>query len=170
MRRTWWGGAAVLVAVGATAGCSGSDAKPSAAASFVAPVSASAAPAWSEPATYTYTLTRGCDDAKPLGKYQVAVENGAVVSSRRIDRSDASPTASSDVDLGPVTGDDSEEIDIPTLKGLLDLVQTASDDGGAVTQSFDATDGHPVKVSFNTSDSGAADQAECFGVSDYTVS
>lgn len=165
MRRGWaWGGLALVVAAG---GCTSSgSAAPS--PSFVTGAPASAAPHWTEPPAYRFVLTRGCDAAAPVGRYQVTVRAGAVATSTRLDHPDAAPTSSSDVDLGPVT-DDGEEIEVPTLSGLLDLVQTAADDGGATTRSFDATDGHPVKVTFNTSDTGDASQAECFSVTDYQV-
>jgi hypothetical protein len=94
--------------------------------------------------------------------------SGAVTKSTRLDHRDAEPSSSSDVNLGPVT-DDGEEIDVPTLSGLLALVQTASDDGGETTRTFDAQDGHPLKVTFNTSDTGAAAATECFAVTDYKV-
>lgn len=171
MRVTWGpsrialGGVALVALAG---GCTDSG-TPSASASFVAPVAVSSAPAWTEPASYHFVLTRGCDAAKPLGRYQVAVRDGAVASSQRLDRAAAEPSGSAAVDLGPATGQDGEEIEVPTLRGLLDLVQTASDDGGEVKETFDATDGHPVKVSFNVSDSASASDAECFTVSGYAV-
>lgn len=165
MRRGWvLGGLALVVLAG---GCTGSG-KPAAAPSFVAGVPASSAPPWTEPPAYRFVLTRGCDAAKPLGRYQVTVQGGAVFKSTRLDRRDAEPSASSDVNLGPVT-DEGEEIDVPTLSGLLDLVDTAAEDGGKTTQAFDARDGHPVKVTFNTSDTGAASATECFAVTDYQV-
>lgn len=171
MRRTWelglvaLGGIALVAAAG---GCKDSGA-PAATASFVAPAPASSAPAWSEPASYHFVLTRGCDAAKPLGRYQVTVRAGAVAASQRLDRAEAEPSSSAAVDLGPATGQDGEEIEVPTLRGLLDLVQTAADDGGQVSETFDATDGHPVKVTFNVSDNASPSGAECFAVSDYAV-
>jgi len=156
------GGIALVAVAG---GCKDSG-TPSAAPSFVAPVAASSAPPWTEPASYHFLLTRGCDAAKPLGRYQVTVRGGAVASSQRLDRAEAEPSSPGAVDLGPATGQDGEEIEAPTLRGLLDLVQTAADDGGEVTESFDATDGHPVKVSFDVSGDG---EAECFAVSDYAA-
>jgi hypothetical protein len=127
------------------------------------------APPFTEPASYTFVLTRGCDVASPLGRYKVTVKNGAVATSNRLDTASAaaSPSASSDADLGPVTGQDGEEIEVPTLAGLISIAQTASDDGGEVTTTYDTTDGHPLKVVVNVSDAGPSG-AECFNVSDYT--
>jgi hypothetical protein len=105
-----------------------------------------------------------------VGRYKVAVRNGAVVNSERLDAvpggQGASPSASSDADLGPVTGKDGEEIKVPTLAGLITMARTAADDGGAVTTTYDTADGHPVKVVVNVSDTGPSG-AECFAVSDY---
>jgi hypothetical protein len=171
VRRTWELGRIALAGIALVAvagGCTDSG-TPTATASFVAPVAASSAPAWTEPASYHFVLTRGCDAAKPLGRYRVAVRNGAVATTQRLDRAEAEPSSSAAVDLGPATGQDGEEIEVPTLRGLLDLVQTAADDGGEVTETFDATDGHPVKVSFNVSDNASAGDAECFTVSEYAV-
>jgi hypothetical protein len=152
------GGVLLVAAVG---GCTHSSSpSPSSSSSFVEPVrTVASAPPWTEPSAYAYVLTRGCSSA--LARYQVTVRDGAVANYRRLDRAEASPSASTDVDLGPV-GDDGEEIEVPTLKGLLAIVRTAADDGGQVTQSFDATDGHPVKVTFDTGGG-----AECFSVTGY---
>jgi len=70
------------------------------------------------------------------------------------------------LDAWPKAWLNGQKIEHPTLRGLLDLVQTAADDGGEVTESFDAADGHPVKVSFDVSGDG---EAECFAVSDYAA-
>ena len=171
MRRRWELGRVALcgIALVAVAGGCEDSGTPSASGSFVAPGTASSAPAWTEPASYRFLLTRGCDAAKPLGRYQVTVAAGVVASSQRLDRAAAEPSSSAAVDLGPATGDDSEEIEVPTLRGLLAIVQTAADDGAKVTESFDATDGHPVKVSFNVSDDNSPNGEECFAVSDYAV-
>ena len=137
--------AALLAVVGA---CTSTPAAPGPAASAVA---AASAPPWTEPAKYGFVLERQCDDGPSMGRYQVSVANGAVVKADRID----GHTASGE-----------EEIDVPSLRELLDLAQTAADDGGEVITTFDAADGHPVTVSFSVSDENA-DAASCFKVSDY---
>jgi hypothetical protein len=161
------GGVALVAFV---AGCSSHSASPtwngsSASASAPAAAVVESAPPFTEPASYTYTLIHGCDDASPLGRYHVTVQSGAVTRAERIGAS-VQPSASSDVDLGPVTGQDGEEIDVPTLAGLREMAQTATDDGGKVTTTFDGTDGHPVKVVINVSDEGPAGD-ECWSVADY---
>lgn len=165
MRFGWM--VAGLALVAAAGGCTSSG-KPEPGPSFVEGVPASAAPHWAEPSSYQYVLTRGCDAAAPLGRYQVTVQGGQVATSTRLDHPDASPSAGADVDLGPVTGA-GEEIQVPTLSGLLKLAQTASDDGGHITEAFDAADGHPVKVTFNTSDNDDPAKSECFAVTGYTT-
>ena len=127
------------------------------------PSSAGSAPPFTEPASYSYTLTHGCDAAAPLGKYRVTVRSGAVASSQRIGGSAApSAAASSDADLGPANGQNGEEIDVPTLAGLREMAQTASDDGGQVTTTYDGATGHPVRVVINV---GSGD--DCWAVADY---
>ena len=152
----WAGIALVAVVGGCTSGSGGKSSPPP-------PSTAASAPPFTEPAAYSYVLTRGCDDAKPLGKYKATVQNGAVVKSERVGGSDPQASASTDVDLGPITGADGEEIEVPTLTELGAMAQTAADDGGQVTRTFDGTDGHPVKVVIDVSEG-----PECFSVSDYT--
>jgi hypothetical protein len=96
-------------------------------------------------------LERRCNRGPSIGRYRVTVVDGEVVKADRMDGRAASG---------------GEEIEVPSLRGLLDLAQTAADDGGEVTTKFDAADGHPVEVSFNVSDEGA-DGASCFIISDY---
>jgi hypothetical protein len=157
-----------LALISVVAGCtSGADGKSGAVLVSPSAVAVASAPAWTEPAAYGFVLTRGCDDAKPLGRYQVTVAAGTVTKSDRLDAPEAEPSSSADVDLGPVAGDGEEEIEVPTLGELVDMAQTATDDGGQVSTTVDATDGHPVKTSINVSDDGAASAAECWTVSNY---
>jgi hypothetical protein len=132
-----------------------------------APATAGSAPPFTEPASYTFTLTHGCDEASPLGKYKVSVRAGAVTNSQRIGGSAApSAAASSDADLGPANGQNGEEIDVPTLGELREMAQTATDDGGQVTATYDGTDGHPVKVVINVTGEGPSGD-DCWAVADY---
>lgn len=164
------GGIALVAVVG---GCTSKSAGPtwsgsSASAAPGVAASGASAPPFSEPASYAYTLIRGCDENSPLGRYKVTVQGGAVTRSERIGASQqpASAEASADVDLGPITGQDGEEIEVPTLGELRAMAQTAADDGGEVSTTYDAKDGHPLKVVINVSDQGPSG-AECFTVADY---
>ena len=147
---------AVLL-VGLAGGCTSSDDGPRIEPGASAAVAGSPPP-WTEPASYTFVLTRGCDAAAPLGRYRATVQGGVVTDYQRFG---ASAAASADVDLGPVTGQPGEDIEVPSLKELTEMARTAADDGGEVTTEYDATDGHPVKITINV------ETPECFAVSEY---
>ena len=152
---------------GCTSGGDEGDAKPTVVdpATSASAAPAGSPPAWTEPGAYTYTLTRGCDAAAPLGRYQATVANGAVTAATRVGVSAASPAPSAEVDLGPVTGQEGEEIEVPTLGELVAMAETATEDGAEVSTEFDRADGHPVKVTINVADT--PDGAECWSVGDY---
>jgi uncharacterized protein DUF6174 len=138
---------AAAAVVTLVAGCtSAPDSDPTPAA----PAPASA-PAWTEPANYTFVADRRCGDGPSLGRYRVLVTGGTVSSAERID----GRTASGE-----------EEIQVPTLGELLELANTAVEDGADATTAFDPADGHPVEVSINRAeeDTGGAD---CFRISEY---
>lgn len=129
------------------------------------PAAATSAPAWTEPAAYSFTLTRGCGPT-PLGEYRAAVKDGVLSTAERVGAAPVVPSASAEVELGPVTeGQQGEEIDVPTLGELVAMAETAGEDGAAVETTFDATDGHPVQVTINVEDDPAA--AECWHVTEY---
>ncbi|GAA1629394.1 hypothetical protein [Actinoplanes couchii] len=149
-----------LVLVGLVGGCTSDPAEPAPATSGPPP----SAPAWTEPAAYTFTLVRGCDDTAPEGRYQATVKDGVVTTATRAGGA-ASPAPSSEADLGPVTGEEGEEIDVPALGQLLEMAETAKDDGAEVATEYDLTDGHPVKVTINVMEE--VDGLECWTVTDY---
>jgi hypothetical protein len=114
-----------------------------------APASAAAsAPTWTEPPKYGFVLDRQCPDGPPEGRYRVTVANGKVVTADRIDGK---------------TAEGEEEIDVPSLSGLLEIARTAADDGGAVSTTVDPKDGHPTAVKLDVS----ADGPTCFRISEY---
>jgi hypothetical protein len=158
-----------LLLVGLASGCTSSDPeeKPSFTDPSVAPSVAASAPAWTEPAAYSYALAFGCDESAPFGRYQVTVSGGAVTKSERVGGS-ALPSASAAVDLGPVTGQEGEEIEVPTLGQLTEMARTATEDGAEVNTTLDTADGHPVKVTINVTDT--PDGAQCWTISDYRTS
>ncbi len=136
----------------ALAGCTGDD-TPAAAPGFVAPASP---PAWSEPADYAFVADRQCEGKPSLGRYRVTVTAGEVAGVERVD----GRTASGE-----------EEVEVPSLGGLLELAQTAADDGGAMTVKADPADGHPVAITFDVSDgtdpAAGGEGPTCFVISDY---
>ena len=145
MRQPLLAAAALVVLV---AGCtSTADGEPAAPTS-AAPASA---PAWTEPADYTFVADRRCGDGASLGRYRVRVTGGTVAGAERIDGRTA-------------TGE--EEIQVPTLGELLELANTAVEDGADATTAFDPADGHPVEVTINRA-AEAAGGAECFRISEY---
>ena len=137
-----------IALVTALAGCTESE--PAAAPpTFVTPASA---PAWSEPADYAFVVDRQCEGGPALGKYRVTVAAREVTGTERID----GRTASGE-----------EEIEVPSLGGILELAQTAADDGGASTVKADPADGHPVAVTFDVSDGSEPEGKTCFLISDF---
>jgi hypothetical protein len=138
-----------IALVAAAGGCT-SDSTPAAAP----PPSAAAgsAPPFTEPAKYGFVLDRRCGAGPSEGTYRVAVSAGQVVTADRIDGR---------------TAEGEEEIDVPTLRELLEMAQTATDDGGAVATTVDPADGHPTAVSIDVSDGSSADGKSCFTITDY---
>jgi hypothetical protein len=142
-------GFALVVSL-AVGGCTSADPTPWPPTSAAAP--AGSAPAWTEPAKYGFVVDRKCGDGPSEGRYRVAVEGGRVVTADRIDGR---------------TAEGAEEIEVPTLRELLDMAQTATDDGAQVTTSLDRTDGHPTAVSIDVSDGAAGQDQACFLITDY---
>ncbi|MEV4639501.1 hypothetical protein AB0J80_19320 [Actinoplanes sp. NPDC049548] len=142
----------VLVVLVLAGGCTSSPDEPE---PRPAPSTAASPPAWTEPASYGFVLERRCEGRPSLGVYRVTVENGKVASAARVDGR-------------PMTGE--EEIDVPTLGGLLELARSASEDGGHMSTSADPADGHPVAVSFDVSETGDNAENTCFHISEYTPS
>jgi hypothetical protein len=87
-----------------------------------------------------------------MGTYDVTVADGEIVTADRVG--------------APASGE--EEIEVPTLSGLISMARTASDDA-EVTTKYDPADGHPLEV---TIDIGAEDSdgACCFTVTGYRPS
>lgn len=137
-------GIALLAALSA---CTGDQPPPTAPTPPTAAPGSASAPAWTEPANYVYVADRRCEGGASQGRYRVTVRAGKVVTVDRID----GKTAAGE-----------EEIDLPTLGGLLDLARTAADDGGAMSTSADPADGHPLAISFDVSEGPT-----CFIITDY---
>jgi hypothetical protein len=159
-----------LILVGLVGGCTSDGEKPAprdpSAAATGATGATGSAPAWIEPANYSFALARGCEEAAPAGRYQATVANGKIVTSERIGALSAVPSSSAEVDLGPATeGQQGEEIEVPTLAELVAMAKTAEEDGAEVSTEFHAGDGHPVKVKINVEDDPA--KAECWNISEY---
>ncbi|MFG1606253.1 DUF6174 domain-containing protein [Actinoplanes sp. NPDC049265] len=115
------------------------------------PTTAGSTPPWTEPADYTFVAERTCDGAKSLGKYKVTVAGGAVGAAERIDGK---------------TAEGEEEVEIPTLGGMVELARTAVDDGAEAITTYDPADGHPTSVVVNRAEEENGG-ATCFKITDY---
>jgi thiamine biosynthesis lipoprotein ApbE len=141
------------IALTAAAGCtSGPADSPASTASTPSAAVVASPPPWTEPAKYGYVLDRQCGGGPSEGKYQVTVAAGKVVKADRIDGRAA---------------EGEEEIDVPSLRELLDMAQTAADDGGEVKTTVDPKDGHPASVSIDVSDDSTTDGRSCFTITNY---
>jgi len=127
-------------------GCTDDAAKPPAPV-----VSAGSPPPWIEPASYRFVADRKCGDQPSQGRYRVTVKDGDVTATERVD----GKTAAGE-----------EEIQVPTLAGLLEMAQMAIEDGADATTKYDGADGHPTEVSINRAEQDAGD-AVCFVISEY---
>jgi hypothetical protein len=154
-----------LMVVGLVSGCTSSGDEKKPVIEDPSPAVAASAPPWTEPAAYSFTLTRGCEST-PVGEYRATVKDGVLSAAERVGALSVVPSSSAEVDLGPVAeGQQGEEIDVPTLGELLAMAATAGEDGATVATQFDTTDGHPVQVKINVEDDPAA--AECWNIKEY---
>ncbi|BCJ50884.1 hypothetical protein Asp14428_23590 [Actinoplanes sp. NBRC 14428] len=117
------------------------------------PSTVASPPTWTEPSDYTFVLERRCEGKSSLGTYRVTVTNRKVSAADRIDGR-------------KIIGE--EEIEVPTLAGLLQLADTAAEDGGRTSTRADPLDGHPLEVAFDVSETGDNADNTCFHITDYT--
>ncbi|HEU4346687.1 MAG TPA: DUF6174 domain-containing protein [Actinoplanes sp.] len=131
-----------ILAVALVAGCT-------AVPDETAPIrTAGSPPAWTEPSGYRFVVDRACDGEPSRGRYRVTVQDGEVASTERID----GKTAAGE-----------EEIQVPSLAGLMELARIATDDGAEATVARDPADGHPTEVRIKR------DAEDCFVVSEYAI-
>jgi hypothetical protein len=136
---------ATVVALLLLAGCTDGAREPATATTAGSP------PPWVEPASYGFVVDRKCGDGPSEGRYRVTVAGSEVTATERIDGK---------------TAEGEEEIEVPTLGGMLDMAQTAIDDGADATTTYDGADGHPTEVTVNRAEADAGG-AVCFVISDY---
>jgi hypothetical protein len=141
-----------IALVAAVGGCTSGPADSPPGSTAASAAVAGSPPPWTEPARYGFVLDRQCGGQPSEGKYRVAVSGGQVVTADRIDGRAA---------------EGEEEIDVPTLRELIEMAQTAADDGGQVSSTMDPKDGHPTVVSIDVSDDGSPDGKSCFTITDY---
>jgi hypothetical protein len=112
---------------------------------------------WRAPADHEYVLESSCGERNGLGRYRVAVRDGAVADVAALD-----DTARRSLDgLG--------SHQFPSLDGLLDEVRTARDRGADVAEvTVDPDDGHPTAIEIDH-DTDALDDEVCYRITGYVA-
>ncbi|MDX3640287.1 DUF6174 domain-containing protein [Streptomyces sp. MB09-02B] len=111
------------------------------------------APAWKEPASYTYTL-RSTEGERPLiGTFRVTVRDGKVVRAVGLD------------DSGRHVVDRSPQ-HIPTIADLLREAEVAREEGAETVDGTYASDGRPFTLAIDW-DVDAIDDEAAYDLSDY---
>lgn len=115
------------------------------------------APAWSEPAAYTFVLNSTCGERELIGRFRIAVAAGRVT---RVDALDGPAEQAVQIREGELA---------PTLAQLMVEVQTARDDGAHLVRTdVDPSDGHPTAVQIDR-DADAVDDELCYAISEYKL-
>ncbi|MDQ0603686.1 hypothetical protein QF037_008031 [Streptomyces canus] len=129
----------VAVLVGGLAAC-GEEAKP-------------AAPAWEEPASYTYTLTSSEGERALIGTFRITVRGSEVTkavglddSARRVVRQLPDP--------------------VPTLGALLKELEQARGDDADTARARTAADGHPTHIELDWEENAVDDEVR-YDITDY---
>jgi hypothetical protein len=131
-----------IAASAALAGCTGS----------AAPVAGpSTAQAWTEPASYAYTLLTTCGERSGLGLFRVWVRDG------RVERAKPMRQWS---DLLPLR-------EMPTVGDIIQIAAAAERDGADEVRVTRASDGRPRWVSIDYTTNAIDDEA-CYRVTDLT--
>ncbi|MEU6222936.1 DUF6174 domain-containing protein [Streptomyces sp. NPDC047042] len=113
------------------------------------------AESWKEPASYVYTLTSSEGERSLLGTFRVTVRDGKVAKAVGLDDS-----ARWAVERAP------EEV--PTIKGLLDQLARAHDEGADTAEAEYAPDGHPVRITLDP-EKDAVDDEQSYVISGYEI-
>ncbi len=119
------------------------------------PVANRQAKAWTEPASYTYTVHSTCGERAFLGKFRVSVAAGKVTKAEGLDESGKRWVAE-----GPKNG-------VPTLAGLVTEAEDARKRSADVaTVDTDPVDLHPTKITIDLSKNSIDDEI-CYAITDY---
>lgn len=112
-----------------------------------------AAPAWEEPASYTYTLTSSEGERALIGTFRITVRDGEVTkavghddSARRVVRQ--------------------QPDQVPTLGALLEELEQARGDGAHTAKAWYAADGHPTRVEIDWEENAIDDEVR-YDITDY---
>jgi hypothetical protein len=116
-----------------------------------------AAPLWTEPAAYKFTLTSSCGERALTGRFRTTVKDGLVIQNEGLD---AAARRALKLQLSRL---------VPTLGELMAKADTARKAGAdEVVIQVDQVDGHPTSISIDP-DKSATDDEECYAISDYSV-
>ncbi|MFJ2241523.1 DUF6174 domain-containing protein [Streptomyces sp. NPDC087859] len=129
----------VAVLVGGLAAC-GEEAEP-------------AAPAWEEPASYTYTLTSSEGERALIGTFRITVRGGEVTKAVGLDDSARRV-------VRQLPGE------VPTLGALLEELEQARGDDADTAQARYAADGHPTSIELDW-EKNAVDDEVRYDITDY---
>lgn len=118
-----------------------------------APAAKAFEPDWDEPSSYTYTLESAEGERALIGRFEVTVKDGEVVSSEGLDESGRRVV---------------EELpdQVPTIGELLEEVKAARKDDADKVEVDYASDGHPTRISLDWDENAIDDEAE-YAITDY---
>jgi hypothetical protein len=150
-KRPW---AVLTVALISLAGCTKDTA--SKAPTWNASAPPASPPAWTEPAGYSFVLESTCGERPLVGKFRVAVANGAVTTVDGLDTAAKRSLEVREADL------------VPTVGQLMTEAETAREDGAEVVQTdHDPVDGHPTLIRIDRVAGETADES-CYTITEYT--
>ncbi|MFF4758329.1 DUF6174 domain-containing protein [Streptomyces sp. NPDC001292] len=127
----------------AAVGCEAGSARTAEGAAQVKPAQ------WPEPDRYSFRLLSESGERGGLGEYRVTVVNGKVVKATGLDES-----------ARRTVGDNPQHV--PTLGGLLTMVQEARADHADVANAVFAADGHPTEIHIDWQKNAIDDEADYF--------
>ncbi|WP_327728682.1 DUF6174 domain-containing protein [Streptomyces sp. NBC_00487] len=111
------------------------------------------APAWKEPAAYSYALKSSEGERSLIGTFDVTVWDGKVVKAVGIDESGRRVV-------------DQRTTEVPTIAALLEQAEAAREEGADVVEVEYAKDGRPTGISIDWEEN-AIDDEEAYTLSGY---
>ncbi|GAA3853476.1 hypothetical protein GCM10023084_04650 [Streptomyces lacrimifluminis] len=108
---------------------------------------------WKEPASYVYTLTSSEGERSLVGTFRVTVRDGKVAKAVGLDESGR----------GAVRRAPEE---VPTIRGLLDQLARAHDEGAHTAEAEYAPEGHPVRITLDP-EKDTVDDEQSYVISGY---
>jgi hypothetical protein len=115
--------------------------------------STSTSKAWTEPASYVYTLRSTDGERALIGTFRITVRDHRVAEARGLDDS-----------ARRVVADLPDQV--PTIAGLLGELEQARQEGADEAEAAYASDGHPERITLDW-DADAIDDEAAYTISDY---